>query len=446
MSDKKLDKIKFNHWLNVRKMSIDYLNSLMGKNVNYEISLDNLDTVDVNVIIKIAEILSVPEDYLLENSDVPSFVYKSKEQIERSKRPINRGGIHYYNYYTLPSPKGYVAPVIIDILCPKEKAPILNNGHLEPAITVSLGPNDIYARFDKKINKTTFLKFKINPDPKTNWVVGSNYFEPSYCLHTYSRATEGPGKILSYTTKSYIENLLDNKLNEDSFKNLGKNLTKKKPNRNFLEQDMLNKGYSHEEISKKSKISLKKIKDHFKDKGKGLSEKEIKKICNILNSEATIYFDKKFTEDKIGKNYFDYKDSIKTIRKFKSYKVASIANSSRAPDLTGYFIKVENNSKKSLLDLMDNNCSHYLVTKGKLTFYCEINKKINDIAMEEGDSIWVSALNKHGFTGAGALIKISDGQNFNYLEKIDLMNTYNLSKTLSRGRKNKLNWGYDVKK
>ena len=47
MSDKKLDKIKFNHWLNVRKMSIDYLNSLMGKNVNYEISLDNLDTVDV---------------------------------------------------------------------------------------------------------------------------------------------------------------------------------------------------------------------------------------------------------------------------------------------------------------------------------------------------------------------------------------------------------------
>ena len=25
MSDKKLDKIKFNHWLNVRKMSIDYL-------------------------------------------------------------------------------------------------------------------------------------------------------------------------------------------------------------------------------------------------------------------------------------------------------------------------------------------------------------------------------------------------------------------------------------
>ena len=96
--------------------------------------------------------------------------------------------------------------------------------------------------------------------------------------------------------------------------------------------------------------------------------------------------------------------------------------------------------------MIDNNCSHYLVTKGKLTFHSEINKKINSITMKDGDCIWVSALNKHGFTGKGALIKISDGQNFNYLEKIDLMNTYNLEKTLSRGRKNNLNWGYDVKK
>ena len=77
----------------------------------------------------------------------------------------------------------------------KEKLPKLNNGHLEPAITVSLGPNDIYARFAKKIDKFTFLKFRVNPDSKTDWVVGSNYYEPSYCLHTYSRATNGREKF-----------------------------------------------------------------------------------------------------------------------------------------------------------------------------------------------------------------------------------------------------------
>ena len=54
--------------------------------------------------------------------------------------------------------------------------PVLNNGHLEPAITVSLGPNDIYARFAKKINKHSMVKFRINPDPKADWIVGSNYY------------------------------------------------------------------------------------------------------------------------------------------------------------------------------------------------------------------------------------------------------------------------------
>ena len=64
--------------------------------------------------------------------------------------------------------------------------------------------------------------------------------------------------------------------------------------------------------------------------------------------------------------------------------------------------------------------------------------------MNEGDSVWVSSYNQHGFTGSGALVKISDGQNFNYLEKIDITNTYNLKTTLARGRKDKINWGYDV--
>lgn len=440
----RIDRVKLNHWLNIRKTTISVLNDLLKRDLNYELSLDNLNIVDNSAIEKIASVLSIPVEFLLTKEEVPAFVFNTKEQIEKTKRPIRRGGIHYYNYYTLPSPKGYVAPVLIDILCPKNKLPVLNNGHLEPAITVSLGPNDIFARFAKKINKVNFLKFRVNPDPKTNWVVGSNYYEPSYCLHTYSRAVDGPGKILSYTTKSYIENLFDSKLNEDSFKNFTKKINTLKPNRYFLNQDILNKGYSLEEISKKSKISLKKIKNHFKKNDKGLNQTEIKKICKILNSDPAIYYDKEFKEDKIGKYYYDYKDSLKTIRNFKSYKVASIANSARSPDLTGYFLKVENKSKKPVLDIMDSNCSHYLVTKGKLYFYSESKGKINKINMKEGDSIWVSSFNNHGFGGIGALIKISDGQNFNYLERIDIINTYNLKKTLSRGRRDKVNWGYDV--
>ena len=70
----------------------------------------------------------------------------------------------------------------------------------------------------------------------------------------------------------------------------------------------------------------------------------------------------------------------------------------------------------------------------------EKNQKIN---LKEGDTLWVSAYTFHGFSGKGSLIKISDGQNINYLEKIELANTYNLKNTLSRGRDDMMTWGYD---
>ncbi|MAV76788.1 MAG: hypothetical protein CMG02_00350 [Candidatus Marinimicrobia bacterium] len=439
----RVDGIKLNHWLNVRKTSLDVLNKHLSSYINYQITFENLDQLDDHAINQIVKFLSIPKDFIQKSENIPAFIFSSKEQMQKTKRPIRRGGIHYYNYYTLPSPKGYVAPVLIDILCPKEKMPVLNNGHLEPAITVSLGPNDIYARFAKKINKTNFVKFRINPDPKTNWVVGSNYYEPSYCLHTYSRATDKPGKILSYTTKSNIESLFDSKLNSNSFKNLGKNIDAEKPNRSFLLQDILNRGYDLEAISKKTKISLKKMKKYFSKKS-NLSLNDIKKICKIINTDSSFYIDKTYKEDKIGKYYYDYKDSLKTIRNFKSYKVASIACSARSPDLTGYFLKVDNKSEKNITDLIDSNCSHYLVTKGNLTFFSKENDQISKTKMKEGDSLWVSSYTEHGFSGSGALVKISDGQNFNYLEKIDITNTYNLKKTLTRGRKDKINWGYDV--
>jgi hypothetical protein len=40
-------------------------------------------------------------------------------------------------------------------------------------------------------------------------------------------------------------------------------------------------------------------------------------------------------------------------------------------------------------------------------------------------------------------LKISDGQNINYLEKQDLINTYNLNNVLERAKGDMQNWGYD---
>ena len=109
---------------------------------------------------------------------------------------------------------------------------------------------------------------------------------------------------------------------------------------------MNNKGYSLEKISKIIRVPLKDIKNYFKNSSAKLENKYIQKICKIINLEPHNFIDKQYKEDSVGKSYFDYRDSIKTIRNFKSYKVASIANSKRFPDLSGYFMKVLN--KKNL--------------------------------------------------------------------------------------------------
>ncbi len=436
-----IDKNKLVHWLNIRKTTFEELNKKFLRYSNIKIEKDNLIRLDKNSIDKISEILDIPNAFLLKSNQLPYFIFKSKKELEETKRPITRDKIHFYNYYTLPSPKGYVAPVLIDILCPKEKLPKLNNGHLEPAITVSLGPNDIHARFGKKINKINFCKFKINKEKKNDWVVGDNYFEPSYCLHTYSRATNGPGKILSYTTKSYVENLLSDKLNDQAFKNFIKSNKKSKFNRQMLKQEIFNRGYSFKELSKSTGVQFKLINDYFSKTNKKVNEKAIKKICDFLEINYAIFSDKKFSEDAVGKNFFSYKDSLKTARKFKSYIVASMASSKRFQDLSGYFLKVF--KKKKVFDLMDSACSHYLVTNGSVNFHSDNDGDETNIKMRKDDSIWVSAFCKHGFSGNGSLIKISDGQNINYLEKMDMINLYNPLKTLERGRKDKINWGYD---
>ncbi len=437
-----IDKVKFNRWLNIRKTTIRHLNFNLKNKLNFSLTLDNCHELDNYGASIVAKYLDVPIDKLTKEVPIPSFLISKKKDIYKTKRPIVKDGIHFYNYYTLPTPKGYVSPVLLDILCPKDKLPKLNNGHLEPAITISMGPNDIYARFSKKLNKDTWIKFKVNKNPKTDWVIGSSYFEPSFCTHTYSRATDGPGRIISYTTRSNIENLLSTKLNKNSYKNLYKINKNKIINRTLLKLEIETKGFSLEDISKKINVSLKQIKEFFHNKNKNLSNKILKDICNYINSDINLFLETKFNEDSVGKLYFDYKKSIKTIRAFKSYSVASIANSKRFPDLSGYFMKVSNKISK-IYDLFDSKCCHYFVTGGNFKFHLKENNKNLSKSVSEGDCLWVSAFTYHGFTGDGSLLKISDGQNINYMEKMDMKNTYNFNNVLERSDNDMQNWGHD---
>jgi len=442
-SGQHIDKIKLNRWLNIRKTTLKEINKRLKNKINFEITLDNCENLDSYTASVVANYLEIEPIKIKKNTFNPIFLYSSKSDIERTRRPIKKDGIHFYNYYTLPTPKGYVSPVLLDIMCPKNKLPKLNNGHLEPAITISMGPSDIHARFSKKLNKDTWIKFKINKDPKTKWVVGSSYFEPSFCKHTYSQAENGLGRIISYTTRSNIETLCMEKLNNNSYNNLININKNKKINRTLLKLEIESKGYSIEEISKKINVPYEKVKNFFKNQTNTLEKKYIIKLCKFINSDPTLFLDRNFKEDTVGKSYLDYKDSLKTIRKYKSYKVASIANSIRFPDLSGFFMKVSNLKKSYINDLFDSKCSHYFVTGGDIKIHIRENDKNTSKKISEGDCLWVSAFTHHGFTGSGSMLKISDGQNINYLEKEDLINTYNVNNFLKRAKNDIKNWGYD---
>ena len=304
-----VDFTKLNHWLNTRKITHKYISvkqKTLSKKLklkkNFKITAKELDFLSFN--------LSIPSDKILLQNKIPDYLFWTKSKINKTKRPINRDGIHFYNYYSLPTPNGFVGPVILDILCPKNRLPKLNNGHLEQAITVNLGNSDIYGRWGKVKNKLNFSKIKFNNTKQNSWIIGDTYVEPTYCPHSYSRATDNNSQILSYTAKSPLEKLTKNLNNwsKSNYKTLIKKIKSNNIRRLILKFYLHNKGVDLKYLSKSINKKVQNLDYILKNK------KILKKTCEFLKVDVNLFAEKKYTsEDKIGKTYLSFKDSFKTI-------------------------------------------------------------------------------------------------------------------------------------
>ena len=428
-----IDIIKLNHWLNARKITSQFI-KLKQSSLSKKLNLKKNFSISSKELAFVNKKLLIPTEKIVLQNKIPDYIYWSKSKIEKTKRPIKRDGIHFYNYYSLPIPDGFVGPVILDILCPKEKLPQLNNGHLEQAITINLGNSDIYGRWGKNKNKINFSKIKFNNSSINSWIVGDTYVEPTYCPHSYSRATNRNSQILSYTAKSPLEKLIKNLNNwsPTNYKNLIKNINSKDIRISILKFYLNNKGVNLKYLSKSINLKINNLNQILKNK------KILLKTCKFLKVSEKL-FDKKIysSEDAIGKTYLSYQESFKTIRKYKSYTIASMASSERYTDLFGYFIKVSN--KKRLEDLSDYASSHYLITSG--SFYLNIDNK--KIKIKKGDAIWVSSFKSHGFSGKGSLLRVSNGENLDTADLSEILNLYSPLKTLERSYKDRISWGYE---
>ena len=60
-----IDKTKLNRWLNIRKITLKHLNKALSKNLNFNITLDNCNTLDSYSINLISEYLDVSSSKLV---------------------------------------------------------------------------------------------------------------------------------------------------------------------------------------------------------------------------------------------------------------------------------------------------------------------------------------------------------------------------------------------
>ena len=83
-----VDKYRLIHWLNIRKTTVEVLNELLANKINQKISFDDFEYLNMYTATEIAEVLSVPVSNILINPEAPSFLFSSKQDLEKTKRPI----------------------------------------------------------------------------------------------------------------------------------------------------------------------------------------------------------------------------------------------------------------------------------------------------------------------------------------------------------------------
>lgn len=447
--DQTIDAHKLMHWMNVRKVTPAMVSKTSGVAVDVlnDILNDENRALSDDQAAKLADTLNVEISALNANTDAPeAVIHMSREDIEATCRAVHRDGIHFYNYYNLPAPKGQVAPVILDILCPADRLPAQNHGHLEPAITINLGPGHINGLWGDELNEHTWHPLHANTGGDETWVIGDSYVEPSYCPHTYSRVGGEAAQILSYTVRSNLEPLLGNanQWSDDAHDRLIDAVDAGGFAGSALGEYMARRGHDSRSLAAAAEIGGNALAAFIEGDGDALGIDELRAVGIVLGVDYRLFMEPRHRNDPIGKTCCSVADSLASIRSFKSYTVASMALSSRLPDLVGLFMKVDKPETDETLDLAEFSATHYLVTGGAPTFrWTDGDGSIQSRALGTGDCLWVGPYVAHGFAGAGALIKMGNGEGMTYLDHMELSNTFALAATLRRGRRDRSGWGYD---
>ncbi len=445
-----IDATKLTHWMNARKLTPGAVADRSGVDLDELLAL--LAETDRPVAAadadKLAAALDVAAHQLSAAPAAPAAIVWSAAEIAATCRGIERDGIHFYNYYSLPCPHGEVGPVLLDILCPASRVPALNNGHLEPAITLNLGPGDINGRWSEELSGPGWQVLAANRSAEDGWIVGDSYVEPSYCPHSYSLAGDEPARIVSYTGSSNLASLVEraNSWPAAAFETFAAAASRADATgAALLRMALERRGWEPAEVAARAAVDPRRLEHHLDGGDAALASDELRRIGDVLGADHRHFLPAPERHDALGKTYCSIDASGRSARRFRSYTVASMASSPRLPDLVGIFIRVEKSpAGEAELDLADDGDSHVLVTGGELELCWSDEGTTRRRTLGTGDCAWIGPFVPHALYGRGSALKLGHaGRGLSALDQAELTRTFDARHTLARAWRDRSGWGYD---
>lgn len=443
----RIDGYRLTHWLNARKLTYREVARRAGVGIAVVEQAANSDNRYVNdgVARRIAEALEIQAAQILAEGRAALVVIKTGSQLRQTRRAVWRDGIHFYNYYSMAHPPGIVAPVILDVLCPSGRLPMLNNGHMEPALTINLGPGDIHGRWGRELTECTWSLLRANPDCSM-WITGDSYVEPSYRPHSYSLASDVPARIVSYTASCGLASLIDaaNHWSDSAWSAVAGELSDLSPG-SLLRYALERRGYERPSTAGCGGVVPEQVEEFIGGAEDALTSQELKRCARSLGIDYRLLLKPYTRRDAIGKTRCSTAQSVASTRKFKRYVVASTASDAGLADIVGLFFRVDPIEGDAEPNLVSMSETSYLVTSGDLELRWNAEEGDRNVQRLGTDAtVWLAPGVEHGWSGCGSLIQLGGGRHIGQRDLFELTNAFDPPGLLRRARRDGQAWGYDA--
>jgi 2-hydroxyethylphosphonate dioxygenase len=441
----RIDPFKLAHWLNVRKYTVAHAAKVGGIDEQHWREMlrpDHHGDLDLALVTQVAAVLRVdPAQLAASTPDGVAVAWQSAGDMHATKRLVRRDGIDFYNYYTLAAADGRVAPVVLDILCPPGRVPALNQGHLEPAITVNLGPGDIHGRWGVELTPLNWQVLAANTGAD-RWITGDSYVEPSFCPHTYSLVDGTPARIVSYTGVSNLSGLLEevNDWPEDRFARLAGACASGPTTADLLDLLLARRLHDRASAAALIGVSAARLDEALSSPVSEASLALLRELAGALGADYRLLLPPERRWDDSGKIRLDVPAVRDMIRRVHGYRVASMACAPHLPDLVGAYMCVGPETGGRLRDCAE---THYFVTGGEASLGWVDEQGEHEVTLSPDGSAWVAPFVDHWWRGPGSMLKLGSGQVLGYQAWFELTNTFAPGATLRRGHRDLRGWGYD---